>query len=102
MCQRYLPAITFIDLAQGYAYATNSMIYSIQFTVTARVAPTGISTTGTFTATVIATNYASVTPVFNSATISNGSIVVTAGVTAILGNPGRFSGGTILWTGCEL
>lgn len=102
-CQRYLPAVTFIDNAQGYAYATNSMIYSMQFPVPARIAPTGISITGsTFTATVIATNYTSVTPVFNSASISNGSVVVTSGVTATLGNVGRFTGGTILWTGCEL
>jgi hypothetical protein len=102
LCQRYLPAITFTDLAQGYAYSTNSMLYSMQFPVTARVAPTGISLIGSFTATVIATNYSSVTPIFNSAQTANGSIVVTSGVTASAGQVGRFTGGTILWTGCEL
>jgi hypothetical protein len=101
LCQRYLPAITgSTGSAIGYAVAVNKPYYVIQFPVTARTAPTGLTTTGSFSGYVGGTQ-SSITPAFDSANTYSASITgsMTISVTAatIL-----FYGGTILFTGCEL
>jgi hypothetical protein len=99
-CQRYLPKTTFQD-TMGYAYATDRGIYTVQYSVTPRVAPTGITASGTFLAYALNSS-SSVTPTFNVASVSSGSVIVTSGLTITAGQGSRMNGGDILWTGCEL
>jgi len=101
-CQRYLPATTGIEYF-GYAYNSGSQVLSVNFTVPARVAPTGITTSGTFTLFNSANSSSSVTPTFNSGGQYNGTFTTTG--TATSGTPCRVQFGSntsILWTGCEL
>jgi hypothetical protein len=101
-CQRYLPATTGIEYF-GYAYNSGSQILSVNFTVPARVAPTGITTSGTFTLFNSSNSSSSVTPAFNSGGAYNGTFTTTG--TATSGTPCRVQFGSstsILWTGCEL
>lgn len=50
--QRYLPTIEYLgDAKPGQAYSASFAYTSIQFPVTARVRPTGLSATGTYTLT---------------------------------------------------
>jgi hypothetical protein len=106
-CQRYLPAFTTTasgTLVGGYAYATNSTIYSFPLPVTARVAPTGITVTGTFEGFGLNTAY-TVTPAFNGGTVTAGTVIATSGITITAGQGSRLStngAATILFTGCEL
>jgi hypothetical protein len=105
LCQRYLPAIvggnnTFI----GYAYTTNGGIYAIPFLVTPRTAPTGItSVSGSFIVRNSTNGDASASSVtFDSAGTTSASLLSNGTLTA--GTPCRlfWSGGTLLFTGCEL
>jgi hypothetical protein len=101
-CQRYLPATTPSD-AIGYAYNNNATIYSINYPVTPRVAPTGITTSGSFNAYASNTAYA-VTLSINTGGLTQGS-VTASGITIGVGLGSRLTqnaAGTILWTGCEL
>jgi hypothetical protein len=106
-CQRYLPAfITSASgtLVGGYAYATNNAIYMLPLPVNARVAPTGITLTGTFEAFGLNTAYTA-TPAFNGGTVTTGTVTVTSGLTIVAGQGSRLStngAATILFTGCEL
>jgi hypothetical protein len=106
-CQRYLPAfITSASgtLVGGYSYAANSAIYCFPLPVNARVAPTGITLTGTFEAFGLNTAY-TVTPAFNGGTITTGTVIATTGLTITAGQGSRLStngAATILFTGCEL
>jgi hypothetical protein len=101
-CQRYLPAIYGGSYA-GYAYATNSILYAIPFPVNARVAPTGITVTGTWTGYSLNSG-SNFTPTFNLADKSGASIDSSGGRTITAGQGSRLesSGGIILFTGCEL
>ena len=101
-CQRYLPAIYGGSYA-GYAYATNSILYAIPFPVNARVAPTGITVTGTWTGYSLNSG-SNFTPTFNLADKSSASIDSSGGRTITAGQGSRLesSGGVILFTGCEL
>ena len=100
LCRRYLPAY-YVNEWAGYAYATNATIHSVNFDTPARVAPTGITSSGTFTAYGLNTGY-SVTLGFNLASV-NGATVGTSGATIVAGQGSRLGGGgLILWTGCEL
>jgi hypothetical protein len=101
-CQRYLPAIYGGSYA-GYAYATNSILYAIPFPVNARVAPTGITVTGTWTGYSLNSG-SNFTPTFNLADKSGASIDSSGGRTITAGQGSRLesSGGVILFTGCEL
>jgi hypothetical protein len=106
-CRRYLPAYQSNATASantivGYSYATNAGLWAIPFDVVARVAPTGITVSGTHSAFAlnVATN---VTPSFNAANIMNGS--VNAGFTITAGQGTRLeqsANSSILFTGCEL
>jgi len=101
MCQRYLPVVSPAD-AIGYAYGTNTPIWSLAFPVQARIAPTGLTLIGTFQGYALNTG-SSITPAFNLGTVSGAS--VTAGLTIIAGQGSRLQaqgGATILFTGCEL
>jgi hypothetical protein len=101
LCRRYLPA-TLVDEIMGYAYGANNAVYGVQFDTPARVAPTGITVSGTFTAYALNAG-SSVTPVFNHSTINNADVLVTSGLTITAGQGSRMGGGgLILWTGCEL
>jgi hypothetical protein len=102
LCQRYLPSIYGGSYA-GYAYATNSILYAIPFPVKARVAPTGITVTGTWTGYSLNTG-SNFTPTFNLADMSGASIDSNGGraITAGQGSRLESSGGVILFTGCEL
>ena len=101
LCRRYLPA-TYVNEIMGYSYQANNAVYGIVFDTPARVAPTGITTSGTFT--VYSLNVGtSATPVLNQTSVNNGSVLVNAGITITAGQGSRLGGGgLILWTGCEL
>ena len=101
-CRRYLPAFTGQTDYIGYAYGTNTALWTIPFDVPARVVPTGITTSGTFNAFALNT-LAGVTPSFNEASVNSGSVL--AGFTITAGQGSRLqiaSNALLLFTGCEL
>ena len=102
-CRRYLPAITSVsnyNALMGMAYATNSSLFLASFDTPARVAPTGITVSGTFNA-VQQNTQTVVTPTFGDAGINGGAILATHTVTS--GAATRLQiNGTVLFTGCEL
>ena len=98
LCQRYLPSAAPIDIT-GYAYSASAAMFGITFPVTARVAPTGITTSGTFTAYALNVG-TTATPAFDSASTTSAGVSMTLTITA--GQGSRLAGGTILFTGCEL
>ena len=103
-CRRYLPAFAGngADPYMGYAYGTNTTIYGFQFDVPARVAPTGITTSGTIQGYSLNTA-TTITPTFNAANVNGASILGSLTITA--GQGSRLliaSSGLILFTGCEL
>jgi hypothetical protein len=109
-CQRYLPAIaaTNGELFAGQAYASTTAIVPFIFPVTPRVPPTGITvnSAGNFR---LRNNIASKLTVtfMNFSTASNNSCTLDIGVASGLaaGNASLLfneTGGTILFTGCEL
>jgi hypothetical protein len=103
-CRRYLPAFAGNggDHIIGYAFATNAIAYGFQFDVQARVAPTGVTTSGTIQA--YALNVATtVTPAFNAANVNGASLTAAPAITAGQGSRlALTSGSLILFTGCEL
>jgi len=111
LCQRYLPAITNVqsssnntDSFNGYAYQTNGVLYSIPFSVPARVPPTGITLSGTFSGYGLNTPY-TITPLFNAATNNVATVYASTGITITAGQGSRLGilgGSSILFTGCEL
>ena len=100
-CQRYLPAFTGPNSAvMGFAYGTNTSLFNIPFAVTARVAPTGVTASGTTNAYALNTA-TSVTPAFSVSSINN--CQVTASHTIVAGQGAQLVvGGLLLFTGCEL
>jgi hypothetical protein len=103
-CRRYLPAFTGSNFLAyiGYSYATNNTLYVLPFDVPARVAPTGITVTGTCNAFALNAGTA-VTPTFDSAGIYAGGILAAQTITAGQGSRIQIpSGSSILFTGCEL
>lgn len=106
-CRRYLPAFSGATgagnlLFSGYAYATNNCIYTIPFDTQARVAPTGVTVSGTINA--YALNVATaVTPTFNAANTSGAALVGSPTITAGQGSRLELAASSlILFTGCEL
>ena len=108
LCQRYLPAINMTNsyYGGGQWYSSASGTVSLAFPVTARVAPTGYTTTtgslqffapngGVASGTVIFFTASQYAMVFNNATSSGN----TAGYAATMGGTTAL---TILPTGCEL
>jgi hypothetical protein len=104
-CRRYLPAFECRDGAIGYAYATNSALYNFPLDVPSRIAATGLTITAGTTSQAYALNSpSSVTPTFDTASVNNAAVLVTSGLTITAGQGSRLtlSGGTYLFTGCEL
>ena len=112
-CQRYLPAISGASNELiGFSSSTVATNINIKFPVTARVAPTGLTTptlSGNFTA--FNGSYATGTPTsmtFNVAGTDYAMVtsITTAGSPTLVAGQGgslRFgAGGYILFTGCEL
>ena len=110
LCQRYLPVFSALAsnrLNSGYFYTTTVFYNNFVFQVPTRVAPTGISTTGSFNATYLSASQA-ITPLWlGEASTTQAAIygvtggAVTAGIgMAIAATSGGT--GTIQFTGCEL
>jgi len=102
MCQRYLPVVNAAAILNGYAYGTNTAIYAVPFKVQARVAPTGITTSGNINAHAL--NVATtVTPTLNIGSVDTASLLASFTITAGQGSRIEMqSGSLILFTGCEL
>jgi hypothetical protein len=105
-CQRYLPAVIGGSEAYvGYAYATNSVIYSLTLPTQARVLPTGMTLSSGFTCVGYGLNvsYAISNLTFNGSTQNAFTVYSSSGVTIVAGQGSRLGlTGTILLTGCEL
>jgi hypothetical protein len=106
-CQRYLPSIggatgAGYNAISGYAYSTNNSNWQVVFPVTPRVAPTGITTSGTINAVALNTPTA-ITPSFDQAGTYSANIVGSHTITAGQGCRLNISASSlILFTGCEL
>jgi hypothetical protein len=102
-CRRYLPAITSVsnyNALMGMSYATNSSVFIASFDTQARVAPTGVTVSGTFNA-VQGNTQTAITPTFGDAGVNGAALLGTH--TVATGSPTRLQiNGTILFTGCEL
>ena len=103
-CQRYLPAFSGANFLEyiGYAYGTNTSLYTLPFNTAARVVPTGVTISGTINVFALNTS-TSVTPTLNSSGLYSASLlaghVITAGQGTRIQIP---SGSLVLFTGCEL
>ena len=110
LCQRYLPAWSFTNgqyISQGWSYNTTSALHTIITPVSTRVAPTGITTTGSYTSLVSGAGTVNATSVaFSSSSVNNLTLLVSAasGYTSGYGQAlyPSTSTATILGTGCEL
>jgi hypothetical protein len=110
LCQRYLPAFISTGsnnaLCPAYSYNTTGVSAQVQFPVTARVSPTGISISSASHFTFQAVNsFVPSAVTFDNTTASNANITLTvSGATA--GQGGRVifnnASGQLLFTGCEL
>jgi hypothetical protein len=103
-CQRYLPAFTLGGEYYGYAYGVNTYVVGMPFTVNARVAPTGITTSGTFSLYDATNTSRSATVTFGagSANMSGSVLVAATGAAGAAGRLSFSSSALILFTGCEL
>jgi hypothetical protein len=112
MCQRYLPAFNGANNYFSSQVTSTTVAYTqVTFPVTARVAPTGISTSAvsgsnflTYNSTGSGLNTTAITFVLASTNSALIATTVASGLTA--GNASSFlintSNGQILFTGCEL
>lgn len=114
-CQRYLPAFNAggssnQTICAGAAYSTAAATFVYPFKVSARVSPTGISSTAAsnFSATNSSGSYVAATGIIYGGTSSteSGTFNLT-GVSGLVAGGGTFaisssSTGQILFTGCEL
>jgi hypothetical protein len=102
-CQRYLPSVGGTgsnNCYAGYAYTTNGALYAIPFPVPARVAPTGVTVSGTLNA--YSRNTATAVTVTGDLFGINSADVLAA-FTITAGEGSRLmGGGALLFTGCEL
>jgi len=104
MCQRYLPAFTGANFLEyiGYAYGTNTSLYTLPFNTAARVVPTGVTISGTINVFALNTS-TSVTPTLNSGGLYSASLLAGHTITAGQGTRIQIpSGSSVLFTGCEL
>lgn len=106
LCQRYLPATSDSSIGgtyTGQAYGTTQALIPVTFPVTARTAPTGITTTGSFSCLTSTGGANAATLTFNRAGVQSCS--VTASTTGLTGGNASIllvDNGRILFTGCEL
>lgn len=108
LCQRYLPAFTLTPVSLNYigqVLSTTTVVVPIPFHTQARVAPTGITTTGLIQATDSGGGRTGTTNTFNSGSVHWGSITVSGGSGLVAGNASSLNpASTVLlyFTGCEL
>ncbi len=111
LCQRYLPCFNFTVVNQGtytgQAYSTAAAMINFVFPVQTRVAPTGVTVTGTFTASTAAySNSGSFSSIliFAPSTYSAG-LNCTGGSGLVIGNATQLlapGNSQIQFIGCEL
>lgn len=102
LCRRYLPAFNVGLNISGFSYATNAAAYNLVFDVPARVAPTGMTVSGTINAYGLGTPY-TVTPTFASGSVNGAQVLANPTITAGQGTQlNLFTGALMLFTGCEL
>jgi hypothetical protein len=109
-CQRYLPALNWssiVSLGNASAFNTTTSYVSIKLPVTARIAPTGVTSSTISTSYTYYANNAGQTPtniVIGSAGAEYAEVVITGTFTA--GQAGflrsQATTGQLLFTGCEL
>jgi hypothetical protein len=111
-CQRYLPCFNFSvvnsGMYAGQAFSATNVMINFPFQVQARVAPTGLSVTGTFNASTAAFgnsgNFSSLT--LFSSSLNSSAIQCNGGSGFVVGNATMFlppaGNSQILFTGCEL
>jgi hypothetical protein len=107
LCQRYLPAATGNYCLQGQCASTTQAYLIYKFPVTARTAPTGISTSGGTGQTITNSsmgNVALLAIAFSSGETNSGMVfcTVASGLTAGNATTYNTNGGQLLFTGCEL
>jgi hypothetical protein len=101
-CRRYLPVYNPGLTLWGYSNVVNFATYGVVFDTPARVAPSGITVSGTFNA-YNGNTATSVTPIFDTSSVNGANVY--AGFTISLNQPSRLflaSGSLLLFTGCEL
>ena len=89
-CQRYLYAIKTGDGIAGQSYATTTALFSVPFKIPMRIAPTGITATGTMGSnfvreSVTNTNIACTALAFTSAGVNSGNIIATVAAGLVAG-----------------
>ena len=104
LCQRYLPAFLSdggLIQAPGYMANTTAGNFMVTFPVTARVSPTGITVSGTWSfSTSVGTSF---TPTYQSASTLTGRCgISTTGQVANAGGVAQGTSATLLFNGCEL
>jgi hypothetical protein len=107
-CQRYLPVVTLP--ASKYQYSGHAMSTTLAYAyipllVTARVAPTGISASGTTVFTNAIGNSAGGSAVFDSASTSLVTLITSGASGLVAGSATSLfstAGSKIQFTGCEL
>jgi hypothetical protein len=106
MCQRYLPAYTGGVEMLGYWDGTNSAKIVAPFLVESRVAPTGVTTSGSFNIHAPGSGSPATTSIaFARATTTSGRLtcdVASGGLSTSAAAALNSSAGKILFTGCEL
>ena len=106
LCQRYLPYFNIGLSCLGQAYGVNLAGYTVKLPVSTRVAPTGIVSSGSFTAS---RGDGAATPIvsFSFATASKETVAFNANLGVSFLTSGQAShlvstGGILYFTGCEL
>jgi hypothetical protein len=106
LCQRYLPSTgSTIGIYSGVCYGTTAALISINFPVTTRVPPTGITLTGSYTLVTSAGGATAVgSTAFNRASTNSALLNATGSSGLVAGNATLMlnDSATILFTGCEL
>jgi hypothetical protein len=104
MCQRYLPVLPgATSYVAGYNSSASQVYIPVPFPVTARVAPTGISTTLSSVVFISATGYA-VTALDFIASSTQTCLIRATTAQPLTANNGNMlqTSGAIFFTGCEL
>jgi hypothetical protein len=106
LCQRYLPAYTGGVEMLGYWDSTNEAKIVAPFLVEARVAPTGVTSSGSFNVHAPGVGNPATTAIaFSRSTTTSCRMdcsVASGGLTSGLGAGLNSAAGKILFTGCEL
>jgi hypothetical protein len=106
LCQRYLPSTgSTVGIYSGVCYATTAALLSINFPVTTRVPPTGVTVTGSYTLVTSAGGATAVgSTAFNRASMNCALLNATGSSGLVAGNATLMlnDSATMLFTGCEL